>query len=109
METSSPDELKRLNKFYRDEENIKKLAHQIRPLHTRMVEVAKEKGISKQTALREAIFIWLHKEEDGADRSRYDALRSDFSDVLAVVRNMLEATSIEELREKIDYVLENYG
>jgi hypothetical protein len=109
LKTRSPRDWKSINEIKKEEKMVQALVTQIKPLYSHFLEEAKKQGISKRQALREAMFIWIEKTSKNEDLTRFQCLFRDFQEVISIVRDMLKATSIDELKQKIDYILNYYG
>lgn len=108
MKALSVDDFKKLEQLKKDENSVSQLIYSIKPLYSHFKKLAEKRGLSKRTAIREALYIWIHKEENGEELHRYACLSRDLQQVIAVVRSMLKSKSIEELQEKIEYILDNF-
>lgn len=109
MKTRSPVEWEKLKEWRRDEKNVIDAFYQMKPLYSQFKELASKHQLSIRAAIREAVYIWVHKEETTEDMNRYACVLRDIEDIMGIVKSLARCKDGDEVWSKIRYLIEFYS
>lgn len=77
-------------------------------LYDKIKMVCAAQSISIKTAMREAMIIWLRKEQGDAEFTRYLAAEQEKRDILNLVNEVRNAKTIQEAKRILDHIITEY-